>query len=163
MDPVLARCITTTTTYRVSAKGFRISTSNTSASEETASNASISEQVLRNPELLENILIHLSQRDLLVNAPRVSRLLKSIIDASPTLQQELYFQPMNQKEGPVGNPLLLWAFNPILKQLWSCTCNGRRWPSISIWRGHFRHSKWNKSPTRREAYRRKDASKLISS
>lgn len=48
------------------------------------------------PELLENIIVHLPERDILINAQRVSRHWKTIIDSSPTIQKKIMFQPVKQ-------------------------------------------------------------------
>src|SRR5580700_1018744 len=76
------------------------------------SNTSTSEQVLYNPELLECILLHLPERDLLVNAQRVSQLWNAIITTSPTLQRILYFQPFPSEDSIkcTVNPILLLLF-----------------------------------------------------
>ncbi|KAK7921264.1 hypothetical protein PG985_009286 [Apiospora marii] len=49
--------------------------------------------LLEIPELLENILLHLDQRDLLVNAQRVCRQWRQCITETPSIQQHLFFLP----------------------------------------------------------------------
>ncbi|KAK0322498.1 hypothetical protein LTR82_006457 [Friedmanniomyces endolithicus] len=60
-------------------------------------------QVLQLPELLELILLHLSQKDLLLSQ-RVSRTFRSTINHSPTLQRALFLAPDWKLEcaGPFG-------------------------------------------------------------
>jgi hypothetical protein len=48
------------------------------------------------PELLENIISHLPERDILLNAQRASRHWKTIIDSSPTIQKKIWLQPVEQ-------------------------------------------------------------------
>lgn len=119
------------------------------------STSSASAQVLYNPELLENIMIYLPERDLLVNAQRVNRLWRSIITTFSTLQQKLYFLPIpptkDNAEGIV-NPILLELFPPWFKGF------ERNTSRASINRDDFRNLDWNSSIAKREAYRRKDAS-----
>ncbi|KAF9877501.1 F-box domain-containing protein [Colletotrichum karsti] len=52
------------------------------------------EAALAIPELLESILIHLDMTTLLVSAQRVSKAWKALIDASPAVQQALFFKPV---------------------------------------------------------------------
>lgn len=49
--------------------------------------------LLEIPELLENILLHLDQRDLHVNAQRVCRQWRQCITETPSIQQHLFFLP----------------------------------------------------------------------
>lgn len=48
------------------------------------------------PKLLENIIVHLPERDILTNGQRVSRNWKTIIDSSPAIQKKIMFQPVEQ-------------------------------------------------------------------
>jgi hypothetical protein len=118
------------------------------------SNTSTSEQVLYNPELLECILLHLPERDLLVNAQRVSQLWNAIITTSPTLQRILYFQPFPSEDSIkcTVNPILLLLFFPWFRSF------ERDTPPDYIKRLDFRNLDWNSSNAKQEAYRRKDAS-----
>ena len=120
-----------------------------------STSTSISERVLYNSELLECIMIHLPERDVLVNAQQVCRLWHSLIATSPTLQQILGFQPSQStktsQEGIV-NPILASCFFPWFRSFEIDA------PRNAIERLDFRNLDWNCSPRKREAYRRKDAS-----
>lgn len=48
------------------------------------------------PKLLENIIVHLPERDILTNGQRVSLNWKTIIDSSPAIQKKIMFQPVKQ-------------------------------------------------------------------
>jgi hypothetical protein len=78
--------------------------------------------VISMPELLEHILAHLPMRDLLVTAPRVSKMWQAITLA-PTLQRALFFQP-DPTSAPIQNPLLVEMFPPFFAPAghnrWSC-------------------------------------------
>jgi hypothetical protein len=63
------------------------------------------DHVLNSAQLLERILLFMRIKDLLVNAQRVSRQWKAIIDSSCRLQQALFFRPL--PGGPV-----LWEEGP---------------------------------------------------
>lgn len=124
-------------------------------SRSSKSNSSASEQVIYIPELLENILLHLPERDLLVNAQRVSQLWHSIITTFRSLQQKLYFQPLPSTEyttESIPNPILQELFPPWFRSF------ERNVPRTFIGRDHFRNLDWNSSEAKREAYKRKDAS-----
>ncbi|QIW95241.1 hypothetical protein AMS68_000759 [Peltaster fructicola] len=86
--------------------------------------ASAAEQVFALPELLEIVLLHLSQKDLLL-CQRVSPVFRSTVLHSPKLQKALFFLPNWELEGnifdayaacnrpgrkPENNRLLLRAF-----------------------------------------------------
>ncbi|KAH7394522.1 hypothetical protein BKA66DRAFT_456601 [Pyrenochaeta sp. MPI-SDFR-AT-0127] len=74
------------------------------------------ERVVSIRELLEQILLFVDQRSLLISVLRVSRLWYSLVSESPSLQRHLYFQPIISPQSvsinatPVLNPLLSWAF-----------------------------------------------------
>ena len=63
--------------------------------ETTAVPSLATEKVLSTTELLENILLHCTIRDLLINALRVSKQWKSTIDKSIHLQRALFFEPLS--------------------------------------------------------------------
>lgn len=54
-------------------------------------------EVLQTPELLENILLQLPIKDLLLRVPLVCKEWQASIAASPRLQQALFFKPLNGK------------------------------------------------------------------
>ncbi|KAF2178603.1 hypothetical protein K469DRAFT_467003, partial [Zopfia rhizophila CBS 207.26] len=72
--------------------------------------ASTYARVLNTPELLEAILAQLPPRDLL-RAQCISCSFRDTIQASPTLQQALFFRPAPVKEPGV------WTINPLLQDL----------------------------------------------
>jgi hypothetical protein len=78
------------------------------------------ETVLSKPELVDAILLQLPMRDLLVNAPRVSKTFNIIITSSPSIQRKLFFsadqsQPTGRRRGWTPNPLLREAFPPLFE------------------------------------------------
>ncbi|KAJ7040507.1 hypothetical protein C8F04DRAFT_1032288 [Mycena alexandri] len=67
--------------------------------------------VISSPELVELILAHLPMRDLLVTAPRVSKMWNATT-LTPPLQRVLFFQPDPSDWRPLRNPLLMELFPP---------------------------------------------------
>ncbi|KAF8850621.1 hypothetical protein BDZ45DRAFT_679679 [Acephala macrosclerotiorum] len=108
------------------------------------------EQALSLPEILENILLQLPVRDLLVNAQLVCRRWNTVIK-SPTLQQALFFLPEseNKDQEPRFNPLLKEVFPPWFSKN----------QKIIYARGKvFNELDWNSSHEKIAAYARKEAS-----
>ncbi|KAK7048460.1 putative MFS transporter [Favolaschia claudopus] len=103
-------------------------------------------QVMSTPELLEQILAALPMRDLLVNAPLVSRTWRAITLLS-TIQQALFFQPAPSISPRVLNPLLSESFPPFF-----ASYDKKGWESSveTIMR-----MPWSKAP---DAFRRREAS-----
>ncbi|KAK8077291.1 hypothetical protein PG996_003461 [Apiospora saccharicola] len=74
--------------------------------------------LLEIPELLEKILLHLDQRELLVNAQRVCRQWRQCITDTPSIQQHLFLLPEPARgrtsnadaDKPRQNPLLVKDF-----------------------------------------------------
>lgn len=114
--------------------------------------------VLNTTELLEQILLFLPERDLLVHAQRVNRSFRTLITSSPSLQQKLFFKRIPSR-GPDGddkhctwhaNPLLLAAFPPMF------TSSQGKWNKL---RGNqvYQNLDWQKE-SKAEAYKRREAS-----
>jgi hypothetical protein len=57
----------------------------------------VHDTVLNTEELLEAILLHLSGRDILVNAQRVCKKWKQVISDSPAIQTELWLRPRTRE------------------------------------------------------------------
>lgn len=131
-------------------------------------------KVLRVPELLENILANLSMRNLL-HAQRVSRHWNHVITYSPTLQQNLFFQPARTCPQPQENltvdinPLLQELFPPFISDLFTldygnvddeedniCLLQSRPGYEGSV--DILRDQEWYKSETKRQAVLRSDSS-----
>jgi hypothetical protein len=106
-------------------------------------------QVFTTTETLEAILFHLSVKDLLVNSTRVTRMWKSVIDSSPTLQEALFLKPSLQQPR-VFNPLLTEAFPPWFRE--KQERNNMRGPELT---GSL---PWGSNEKARDAFMRKDAS-----
>jgi hypothetical protein len=64
------------------------------------------ENVFGFPHLAEKILLHMRIKDLLVNAQRVSKQWKAVIDSSTRLQQALFFKPLPGGPIHMGDRLL---------------------------------------------------------
>uniref|UniRef100_L2G291 F-box domain protein n=1 Tax=Colletotrichum fructicola (strain Nara gc5) TaxID=1213859 RepID=L2G291_COLFN len=62
------------------------------------------EVALAIPELLESILVHLDMTTLLVSVSRVSKSWKTLMDASPAIQQALFFKPVVVAAAPSRDP-----------------------------------------------------------
>jgi hypothetical protein len=104
--------------------------------------------VLLTTELLEAILLSLTPQDLLINAQRVSRIWKRVIDSSLLLQQALFFQS-SAKRLPVVNPLLEKVFPSWFRKL----------PEYDVLRGQLVATlPWGKDAETRRAITRFDAS-----
>ncbi|KAJ9132396.1 hypothetical protein NKR19_g9328 [Coniochaeta hoffmannii] len=110
-----------------------------------------SHRVLRTTELLELILLQLPIQDLLVDAQRVSRTWKAVIDSSPALQQALFFQA-SPTTPPTPQPV---SFNPLLQKAFP------HWfrPSPDCCRGAKVAASlpWASSPDSRAAFMRADS------
>ncbi|KUJ13209.1 uncharacterized protein LY89DRAFT_784962 [Mollisia scopiformis] len=108
-------------------------------------------QVFALPEIVENILLQLPLRDLLVNAQRVCHGWNEVTK-SPTLQQALFFEPSPQSQttDPTFNPLLQEVFKPwfTAEQRKSRYNRGEQFLALD----------WNSSDAKREAYRKEEAS-----
>ncbi|KAJ6508651.1 hypothetical protein C8R45DRAFT_448958 [Mycena sanguinolenta] len=103
--------------------------------------------VLSTPELLEQILVQLPLRDLLVAAPLVSKTWRAVT-LSPTLQRALFFEPdpLASPSKRVQNPLLVETFPPF------AFCEGELWPgSLDA----IEAMPWSRAP---DAFKRKEAS-----
>ncbi|KAI8240660.1 hypothetical protein K4K57_007295 [Colletotrichum sp. SAR 10_99] len=77
-------------------------------SQKTAMSSTQSERAmevaLAIPELLESILVHLDMTTLLVSASRVSKSWKTLMDASPAIQQALFFKAAVVAAAPLRDP-----------------------------------------------------------
>ncbi|KAJ6508677.1 hypothetical protein C8R45DRAFT_449643 [Mycena sanguinolenta] len=107
----------------------------------------MSAAVLSTPELLEQILVQLPIRDLLVAAPLVSKTWRAVT-LSPTLQRALFFEPdpLASPSKRVQNPLLVETFPPF------AFCEGKLWPgSLDA----IEAMPWSRAP---DAFKRKEAS-----
>ncbi|KAJ7022846.1 hypothetical protein C8F04DRAFT_1136561 [Mycena alexandri] len=105
--------------------------------------------VVSSPELVELILTCLPMRDLLVAAPRVSKMWNAIT-LTRTLQRILFFRPDPSDRRPLRNPLLMELFPPFFAPGGS--------HSRSSWPGGAKSiakMPWANAP---EAFRRPDAS-----
>ncbi|KAJ6508681.1 hypothetical protein C8R45DRAFT_449819 [Mycena sanguinolenta] len=107
----------------------------------------MSAEVLSTPELLEQILVQLPIRDLLVAAPLVSKTWHAVT-LSPTLQRTLFFEPdpLASSSKRVQNPLLAETFPPF------AFCEGKLWlGSLDA----IEATPWSKAP---DAFKREEAS-----
>ncbi|KAK5732317.1 hypothetical protein LTR17_010631 [Elasticomyces elasticus] len=59
----------------------------------------MAQQMLLLPELIENIILHLPMKDLLLSQ-RVCKTWKAVIDSSPQIQEALFFTARQQKQVP---------------------------------------------------------------
>lgn len=107
------------------------------------------------PELLEQVLLHLTQGEIL-HVQRVCHFWLYIICDSPLLQQKLFFQPLPPSKASEKPP----EFNPIAEALFPFLFEPH--PFLSGWlvkreaERTIRH--WNEDPARREAVLRPEAS-----
>lgn len=91
------------------------------------------ERTLNTIELLEQVLLHLPEKDLLVNAQRVNQQFKATIDGSFILQEKLCFRQTN-KEVPFDetewiNPLFTGNKNILTRAIWYARKKGA--PSLA--------------------------------
>ncbi|KAL2072039.1 hypothetical protein VTL71DRAFT_11382 [Oculimacula yallundae] len=109
--------------------------------------SSAKDRVLSLPELLIAIIIQLPQREILVNAQRVSHKWHAIVK-SQRIQQALFFASSSPTE-PVFNPMLTEAFPPWFKP-----------PNTTSYlpEQSFDGLDWASSSAKRDAYSRKEAS-----
>lgn len=78
--------------------------------------------VFSSPELLEQILLHLPEKDLLL-AQRVSRGVQGVINTSPSIRQALFFipPPTSKTVSPInGQPIIETGPNPLLALNFPC-------------------------------------------
>ncbi|KAF7346435.1 putative MFS transporter [Mycena sanguinolenta] len=106
----------------------------------------MSAEVISTPELLEQILVHLPIRDLLVAAPLVSKTWHAVT-LSPALQRALFFEPdpLASASTRVKNPLLAETFPPFFED-------------DPHWSGNLEAIEsmpWSKAP---DAFKRQEAS-----
>jgi hypothetical protein len=106
-------------------------------------------------ELFEAVLLQLSQRDLLV-LQRVSRRWRDTIAGSPTVQQKLFFQPIDHAAEPELNPLLREIFPPLFvpEEVPNSWSNSRDWNNTS----EIDSLDWYKDGSRKKKIMREDAS-----
>lgn len=107
------------------------------------------------PELLEQVLLHLTQGEIL-HVQRVCHFWLDTICDSPLLQQKLCFQPLPPSKASKRPP----EFNPIVKELFPFLFEPHAFLSGWLVKGEaertIRH--WNEDPARREAVLRPEAS-----
>jgi hypothetical protein len=115
---------------------------------------SAQERAFHIPEILETILLQIPLRNLLVDAQRVNNTWHSTIQCSPALQRFLFFEPRprNESRPPEFNVLLTGAFPPFFNRN-SDVEESPKWTQEILSR-----MDWNGSPTKRDAYSRKEAS-----
>lgn len=112
---------------------------------------------LKVPELLEQVLLHLTQGDIL-QLQRVSRFWLDAISGSPSLQQKLFFQPLPPSKAAGRLP----EFNPIVKALFPFLFEPETMLFLRPW--VFRDmaaltiQHWAGAPARRQAILRPEAS-----
>lgn len=109
------------------------------------------------PELLEQVLMHLSQGEIL-QLQRVNRFWLNTISKSPSLQQKLFFQPLPPHKA-AGTPP---QFNLILKKLFPYLFRQQLYPfplsPISGNEAEKSIQHWAEDPARRQAVLRAEAS-----
>lgn len=112
---------------------------------------------LKIPELLEQVLMHLSQGEIL-QLQRVSRFWLNTISESPSLQQKLFFQPLPPPKA-AGRPR---QFNPIVKRLFPYLFGPQLYPFLLASMNGKEAAKsiqhWAADPARRQAVLRPEAS-----
>jgi hypothetical protein len=91
------------------------------------SRASAAHQLLHIPLILENIILHLSIRDILVNAQRVNQTWRSIISSYTSIQRALFLKPWATSDITPPESML----NPLLEELFPIWFRDRgcRWPA----------------------------------
>lgn len=86
-------------------------------------------QVLHTPELLENILVHLDRKTLLLSQ-RVNTTFKNVIAGSKPLQRRLFFLPDSKPQTSSWSSTLKsrsWVFNDLLRCGWTGGPSFGRW------------------------------------
>ena len=110
--------------------------------------------VLSIPELLEAILLQLPISDLLLTAQLLNHSFRTALLSSCSLQEALFFRPRHHpcKTPCTPNPLLRKKFPPFFAL---CSKND----SVSFaGEKDFEELEWNRSPEKRRAYARREAS-----
>ncbi|ORY12097.1 hypothetical protein BCR34DRAFT_600852 [Clohesyomyces aquaticus] len=108
------------------------------------------EDVIGTPELAEAILLQMTARDLL-QAQRISRYIKILIQSSPRLQQALFFRAAPASKKWFVNPLLRESFLP-----WIVIPH----PEVRSLPSHedLERLDWTFTPERKDAFLRPEAS-----
>jgi len=113
------------------------------------------EPVFKTAELVEQILLQLSMRDLLVQAQRVCRYFHHVIISSPVLQQKLFFQGDNSY-GFVNEQQYRCQVNPLLRDAFPSLLGNNE--NNHVGTELYLKLDWAKSDAKSKSYKRKEAS-----